>query len=65
MTQPFGAAAARLCGQVALLLGWHPAQFWDATPAELASVLAATVPPGGEGVSRATLHAMLERDAHG
>ena len=32
----FGDAAARLCGPASQLLGWKPAEFWDATPAELA-----------------------------
>ena len=35
----FGAAAARLCGFAAALLGWRPDEFWNATPAELATVL--------------------------
>jgi len=35
----FGEAAARLCGAAALLLGWRPAEFWEATPAELATAL--------------------------
>ncbi len=33
----FGEAAERLCGAAAMLLGWRPAEFWDATPAELQS----------------------------
>ena len=37
-------AATRLCGQCALLLGWRPAEFWNATPAELECVLAAYAP---------------------
>ncbi len=36
--------ALKLCGQSALLLGWRPADFWAATPAELACVLAAMAP---------------------
>lgn len=35
----FGEAAARLCGAAAMLLGWRPDQFWNATPAELALAL--------------------------
>jgi Phage tail assembly chaperone protein, TAC len=31
--------AVILCGHCALLLGWRPAEFWNATPAELACVL--------------------------
>ena len=32
----FGEAAARLCGAAAMMLGWRPEEFWNATPAELA-----------------------------
>jgi Phage tail assembly chaperone protein, TAC len=35
----FSAASTQLCGQCALLLGWRPAEFWNATPAELACIL--------------------------
>ena len=41
MSERFGAAATRLSGQAALLLGWTPLLFWDATPAELALALSA------------------------
>jgi uncharacterized phage protein (TIGR02216 family) len=37
----FGDAAIQLCGHSAFLLGWRPAEFWRATPAELACVLSA------------------------
>jgi hypothetical protein len=40
----FGEAAARLSGAAAMLLGWRPDEFWNATPAELAAVLAALMP---------------------
>ena len=39
MTVEFGEAAVRLCGAASILLGWRPAEFWDATPAELAAAL--------------------------
>ena len=42
----FASAAVQLCGQCALLLGWRPAEFWNATPAELACVLAAITAQG-------------------
>lgn len=44
MTQTFGEAAVRLCGAAAMLLGWRPAEFWDATPAELVAALQAAGP---------------------
>ena len=35
----FGDTAQRLCGLAATLLGWRPGDFWNATPAELATAL--------------------------
>ena len=40
----FSDAAARLAGLAGALLGWRPDEFWRATPAELAAVLAAMAP---------------------
>jgi uncharacterized phage protein (TIGR02216 family) len=37
----FAQGAARLAGVAGWLLGWRPDEFWRATPAELAAVLAA------------------------
>lgn len=53
----FANAAMQLCGQSALLLGWRPAEFWDATPAELACVLNAMprqseAPPDADGMKQ-------------
>jgi uncharacterized phage protein (TIGR02216 family) len=36
----FGSTATKLAAQTALTLGWRPDDFWNATPAELASILA-------------------------
>lgn len=36
----FGESAAALAGLAARLLGWRPSEFWAATPAELAGILA-------------------------
>jgi len=61
----FTAAAARWCSLSAQLLGWRPAEFWNATPAELAMALTAPAdpacptPPTREAIAR-----MMERDAH-
>lgn len=41
MSGLFSEAAARLAGQSGALLGWRADEFWSATPAELAAVLAA------------------------
>lgn len=35
----FGERASALSGIVARLLGWRPDEFWQATPAELATAL--------------------------
>jgi len=43
----FSDAAGRLAGMAGALLGWRPDEFWRATPAELATVLAALT--GGDG----------------
>ena len=48
----FSEAAARLAGLAGALLGWRPDEFWRATPAELAAVLAALT--GGGSVAPMT-----------
>lgn len=53
----FGESAARLAGLAGALLGWRPDEFWRATPAELAAVIAALAP----GAEPAGDHAMLSR----
>lgn len=35
----FAPNAARLAGLAGAILGWHPAEFWVATPAELATII--------------------------
>lgn len=45
----FAASATRLAGLAGALLGWRPDEFWRATPAELAAVLAALAGRAGEG----------------
>lgn len=65
MSGGFGAAAARLSGQVALLLGWMPDAFWAATPEELATVLSAMRQSDGESIDRSTIDKMMEQDRGG
>jgi hypothetical protein len=65
MSGRFGAAAARLSGQAALLLGWTPDRFWAATPEELATILAAMRGPEGDSVDRGTLDRLMEQDRGG
>jgi hypothetical protein len=45
----FGAAARRLAGVSAWLLGWRPAEFWAATPDELEAVFAAARGEAAQG----------------
>jgi len=45
----FGDSAGRLMGIAALLLGWRPAEFWAATPGELAAILRLWTERAGEG----------------
>jgi len=64
MTGTFGSAAQRLASFSAQALGWRPADFWQATPADLA--LAAASPQNtGESLSRDHLNQLLEREGNG
>ena len=61
-TLEFGEAAGRLAGLTGAVLGWRPEEFWRATPAELASVLAALAGDGGAApLTRAELARLEER----
>ncbi len=44
MNTKFESTATRLAGMCGVLLGWRPDEFWRATPAELAAILAALAP---------------------
>lgn len=44
----FSESAGRLAGFAGAVLGWSPDAFWRATPAELASVVAAIAGEGGD-----------------
>jgi uncharacterized phage protein (TIGR02216 family) len=58
----FSEAAARLAGLAGALLGWRPEEFWRATPAELAAVLAALAGETGTApLSRTELAQLKER----
>lgn len=60
----FAPAALVLCGASARALGWRPAEFWAATPAELAAALGLDAPGSGEGIDRRMLQQLMEND-HG
>lgn len=65
MSATFTEGAHKLSGLVPRLLGWRPGDFWDATPAELAAILAvpdATLPAP---FSRTDLNALMERERDG
>jgi uncharacterized phage protein (TIGR02216 family) len=55
----FADACVRLAGQTALILGWRPEDFWNATPAELAAILGAYLPESA--ADGATLTQLLEQ----
>ena len=61
MSESFGPGAARLAGLAGQLLGWRPAEFWAATPAELAAVLTPALPTAGP-LSRTDLDRLMERE---
>lgn len=65
MSDAFATGAQRLAGLIPRRLGWRPGEFWDATPAELAAILAAGEAPPSHPLSRTELTALLERDRHG
>lgn len=56
----FSEGAARLAGLAGALLGWRPAEFWAATPAELAAVLAALAGEAPEAAGGHDLKRLME-----
>ena len=57
----FSVGAARLAGLAGALLGWRPAEFWAATPAELAPIIAALGESSdAEPATRASMLALQE-----
>lgn len=65
MSDRFVDAAAQLAASVPLLLGWLPDDFWNATPAELAAILAPQVRGDTAPLSRGELNALMEREGDG
>lgn len=63
MSASFGRAALRLSGLAARCLGWRPAEFWAATPAELAAALAP--PDAAILLDRAEFTRLMEQDDAG
>jgi len=56
----FTDSAARLAGMAGALLGWRPDEFWSATPAELATVVAALAGEGAAAAGAADLARLME-----
>ena len=44
------------------MLGWRPAEFWAATPAELAAILAPEEESRASPLTRAEMNRLMERD---
>ena len=53
-------------GKSAQVLGWRPAEFWQATPAELIGAISTIDHPGASTFpSRDLVNQMLEREGNG
>lgn len=58
----FGLAALMLAGVMARVAGWRPDDFWSATPADAAAVLAGwREGDAATGMDRTVLKAMMEQ----
>ncbi|KPF63003.1 phage tail assembly chaperone [Porphyrobacter sp. AAP60] len=65
MTTTFAACAPRWCSLSARLLGWRPAEFWGATPAELLMAVSEPLDPSTPTPpSRELIARLMERDTH-
>jgi Phage tail assembly chaperone protein, TAC len=61
MTDNFIQQATRLAGLTGALLGWRPCEFWNATPAELAPILAALTPDARDPADRDLITQLKEQ----
>ncbi|HTM96683.1 MAG TPA: phage tail assembly chaperone [Croceibacterium sp.] len=57
----FAAGALRLAGLTARALGWRPDDFWNATPAELAAILAPEANEDVTPLGREELARLMEK----
>ncbi|RDC61009.1 hypothetical protein HME9302_02226 [Alteripontixanthobacter maritimus] len=57
----FAPGTLRLAGLAARALGWRPAEFWQATPAELLTAIA-PMQSAPDFISRADLERLLQQD---
>lgn len=58
----FAPGALRLAGLVPRLLGWTPDIFWNATPAELAAILAPDAAAEAPPLTRNEMTRLMERE---
>ena len=61
----FAASALTLAGLACRALGWRPVHFWDATPAELACILAPAPGADPAPLTRGEFEQMMERERNG
>ena len=61
MNDSFIQQATRLAGLSGAILGWRPAEFWNATPAELAAVLTALAPDTANTADRDLISQLKEQ----
>jgi uncharacterized phage protein (TIGR02216 family) len=57
----FADVAAQLAARTALILGWRPDDFWNATPAELLGILQALAGDGATPPSADAIHQLMAR----
>ena len=57
----FTQTATRLAGLAGALLGWRPQEFWNATPAELATILTALAPDANDAADRDLITLLKEQ----
>ncbi|MEQ1552100.1 phage tail assembly chaperone [Sphingorhabdus sp.] len=57
----FAETARMLAGQTALLLGWRPDDYWNATPAELMAILNTMPRPDEDAADSSMLSALMQQ----
>lgn len=62
-SQDFRQCGQILCGKIAMILGWRPHEFWDATPAEIACILSSEVSENMLPIDRDYLNDLIENEA--
>lgn len=65
MSDTFGRDAYLLVGIICRELGWRPIDFWNATPAEIASILSRENGDAQNALSRGEFDMLMERERNG